>query len=148
VVGGNGGTISGVTEAARTYAGMSAEQRRSRRRAALLAAALDTVATRRGRMLLESQATEALQRRRHEAVRLVAGIVTNQAQELLGELAPSRLDTELAAITLVSGSLELLAAWLRGELDVTREHLTDFLVAMILTASDLSTVLDREVRRA
>jgi AcrR family transcriptional regulator len=226
VVGGNGGTISGVTEAARTYAGVSAEQRRSRRRAALLAAALDTVATdgvagvsvrgvcgrarlndryfyesfadrdqlllalvddlfgqaigvivdaldglprdaqvrvragitaavgflvddpRRGRMLLESQATEALQRRRHEAVRLVAGIVTNQAQELLGELAPSRLDTELAAITLVSGSLELLAAWLRGELDVTREHLTDFLIAMLLTASDLSTVLDREVRRA
>jgi hypothetical protein len=103
---------------------------------------------RRGRLLLESQATEALQRRRHDAVRLLATIVTNQAQELLGDAAPSRVDTELGAITLVSGALELLAAWLRGELEVTREHLTDFLVAMILTASDLSAALDREVRGA
>ena len=101
---------------------------------------------RRGRLLLESQATEALQRRRHDAVRLLATIMTSQAQELLGDAAPSRVDTELGAITLVSGALELLAAWLRGELEVTREHLTDFLVAMILTASDLSAALDREVR--
>jgi hypothetical protein len=32
-------------------------------------------------------------------------------------------------------------------MDVTREHLTDFLIAMILTASDLFTVLDREAWR-
>lgn len=103
---------------------------------------------RRGRLLLASQATEPLQRRRHDAVRLLASIVTHQAQELLGDLAPSRVDTELGAITLVGGALELVAAWLRGELAVSREHLTDFLVAMILTSSDLARVLDREVRRA
>jgi len=101
---------------------------------------------RRGRMLLESQATDALQRRRHDAVRLLATVMTNQSQELFGDLAPPRLDAELGAITLVSGMFELLGAWLRGELEVSREHLTDFLVAMLLSSSNLAAALDREVR--
>ncbi|HEY2204293.1 MAG TPA: TetR family transcriptional regulator [Pseudonocardia sp.] len=121
---------------------------RSRVRAGITAAVAYLDADpRRGRLLLASQATEALQRRRHDTVRLLAALMADQARELLGERAPSRPDTELASITLVGGALELLAAWLRGELAVTREHLTDFLIAMILTSSDLAAVLDREVRR-
>jgi hypothetical protein len=48
-----------------------------------------------------------------------------------------RPPTSCAALTLVHGTLELFASWLRGELDVTREHLTDFLVALVRTTGDL-----------
>lgn len=205
----------------RTYGGVTAEQRRSRRRAALLDAALDVLAadgteavtvrgvcararlndryfyesfadrdellvevlddvaaegvqsvlrsieglpedtdvlvraaveaavgflvadSRRGRVLVQSQSTELMRQRRQNVVRLLAGIMVERSRDLLGDLAPSELDSELAALTLVSGALELTASWLRGEVDVSREHFTDFLVAMVLTTTDISKALKR-----
>jgi len=41
----------------------------------------------------------------------------------------------LAALILVAGGFDLVTQWLRGELDVTREHLEDFLVAMVTARS-------------
>jgi AcrR family transcriptional regulator len=96
-----------------------------------------TVDRRRGHLLLQSQATEELRRARQATVREMARIVVEQGVVMLGDHAPPERDRELAALTLVHGTLELFASWLRGELDVTREHLTDFLVAMVRTTGDL-----------
>ncbi|MGH3756506.1 TetR/AcrR family transcriptional regulator [Actinophytocola sp.] len=87
---------------------------------------------------------EALRGRRREMLRTLSRIVADQATEILGERAAPRKDRELGALTLVSGTLEVFVSWLRGELDVTREHLADFLVAMVNTTGDLATALRRE----
>jgi AcrR family transcriptional regulator len=96
---------------------------------------------RRGHVLLHSQATEELRRARQASVRVMARLVAEQGGVMLGDTAPPALDRELAALTLVHGILELLAGWLRGEVDVTREHLIDFLVAMVATTGDLAARL-------
>ncbi|WP_431956707.1 hypothetical protein [Nocardia lijiangensis] len=46
-------------------------------------------------------------------------------------------DLELTALTLVSGCLEVLAMWLRGDLTIERTAFADFLVTMILTATHI-----------
>jgi AcrR family transcriptional regulator len=103
-----------------------------------------TADPRRGVLLLESQATEALRRERQAAVRAMAALVAAQGVVLLGDQAPPPEDNELAARTLVHGTLELFADWLRGDVDITREHLIDFLVAMVLTTRDLAAALRRQ----
>jgi AcrR family transcriptional regulator len=92
---------------------------------------------RRGHLLLQSQATDELRKARQATIRVMARLVAEQGVVMLGDAAPPERDRELAALTLVHGTLELFASWLRGELDVTRAHLTDFLVAMIRTTGDL-----------
>ncbi|MFL6120631.1 TetR/AcrR family transcriptional regulator [Actinophytocola sp.] len=106
---------------------------------AVVAAVIDffTVDPRRGHLLLQSQATDELRRARQATVRVMARLVAEQGVVMLGDEAPPERDRELAALTLVHGTLELFASWLRGELDVTREHLTDFLVAMVRTTGGL-----------
>ena len=71
----------------------------------------------------------------------VGTLTATQASDLLGERAPSPQDTDMAAFTLVSGGLELLRHWLRGELAVSRHQLTEFLIAMFVTTTDLATAL-------
>ncbi len=97
---------------------------------------------RRGHLMFNPH--EALRGRRREMVTLLAGIVADQATEILGDRAAPRQDRELGALTLVSGTMDVFASWLRGELDVTREHLADFLVAMVNTTGELSAALRRE----
>jgi len=106
---------------------------------AIVVAVIDFFTTdpRRGHLLLQSQATEELRRARQATVRVMARIVVEQGVVMLGDHAPPERDRELAALTLVHGTLELFASWLRGDLDVTREHLTDFLVAMVRTTGEL-----------
>lgn len=92
---------------------------------------------RRGHLLLQSQATDELRRARQATIRVMARLVVEQGVVMLGDQAPPERDRELAALTLVHGTLELFASWLRGELAVTREHLTDFLIAMVQTTGTL-----------
>lgn len=101
---------------------------------------------RRGHVLVQSQATEELRRARQDSVRAMARVVADQSATMLGDQAPPARDRELAALTLVHGTLELFASWLRGELDVTRAHLVDFLVAMVRTTEDLAAALRRQQR--
>lgn len=104
-----------------------------------------TADPRRGPLMLDPH--EATRDRRREMVAMMAGIVADQATELLGARAAPPKDRELGALTLVNGTLEVFTGWLRGEVDVTREHLADFLVAMVNITGDLSVALD-QVRRA
>jgi hypothetical protein len=41
------------------------------------------------------------------------------------------LDTELAAFTLVSGTMELVAAWIRGDYNIGGQHLADLVAAKL-----------------
>jgi AcrR family transcriptional regulator len=106
---------------------------------AIVVAVVDffTVDPRRGHLLVHSQATAELRAARQATVRVLATLVAEQGVVMLGDAAPPESYRELAALTLVHGTLELFASWLRGELAVTREHLTDFLVAMIRTTGDV-----------
>lgn len=96
--------------------------------------------SRRGRLLVESQATESLRQRRTQVVRLIAGVMVERGRELLGEHAPSDVDAELIALTLISGGLEVVGIWLRGELDVSRERLTEVLIGVVTSAVEQPVV--------
>jgi AcrR family transcriptional regulator len=100
-----------------------------------------TVDPRRAQLLLGSHTTEVLQRARLASTHAVAKAMAATARELLGDSAPRQLDTDLAAFTLVSGTMELVGAWLRGDFDISREHLADLVAAMLLATSHIATTL-------
>lgn len=102
----------------------------------------------RRRLFIELQSIDELRRRRGEFVGLIAGIMLDQARELLGDSAADGVHAELAARTVSHGGVELLTEWLRGDLDIDRGQLIDFLVAMILTASEITTNVRREMAGA
>jgi len=97
----------------------------------------------RSQLLLGSHTTEVLQRARLASTRAIANAMSAMAQELLGSSAPPPLDTDLAAFTVVSGTMELVAAWLRGEYQIDRQHLADLVAAMLLSATYISTALPK-----
>lgn len=97
---------------------------------------------RRGHLVFAAR--EELRSRRQDMIRLLAGIVADQSTELLGDRAAAEPDRTLGAVTMVSGTMEVFTSWLRGEVDVTRDHLEDFLVAMLLTSGDLAAALRRQ----
>jgi AcrR family transcriptional regulator len=86
---------------------------------------------RRGPLLVESQATEALRARRRDMVQMLAQVMADQGRVLLAGQDTLDPDLDLAALTLVAGGFEVVTGWLRGELDATRSHLEDFLVTMV-----------------
>lgn len=96
--------------------------------------ALDLVTTdeRKGKLLVEAQSTAGLRRKRHEAVAVLAAMMTAQGRELLGTGAPAEPEATLSALTAVSGSLDLVAVWLRGEVPVDRDVLVDFLISTLI----------------
>lgn len=205
-----------MTSRARTYAGASAEQRRARRRAALLEATLDVIAakgvgglgvkaictaaglndryfyeqfkdcdeallalndhliaeatgaflraiastepeaatriracvaaavdflavdSRHGRFLIESQSGELLRAKRQELVNTLVELMMT-GRSLLGPDAPSEQDSRLLALTIISGGLDLSAMWIRGDLDIGRDKLVDFMTALALSSTRLPT---------
>jgi AcrR family transcriptional regulator len=86
---------------------------------------------RRGRLLIESQTTDGLRARRLELVKMLAKVMADQGRALLDGQESLDPDVDLAAFTLVAGGFDLVTLWLRDELDISREHLEDFLVAMV-----------------
>ncbi|MFD4431930.1 hypothetical protein ACFWPJ_21570, partial [Nocardia sp. NPDC058497] len=54
------------------------------------------------------------------------------ARELLPDSSGDLLDSAMSAYVVVSGTLELVAAWMRGEFDTTRERLTDLIARQLL----------------
>lgn len=86
---------------------------------------------RRGRLLIEAQTTEGLRSRWRDLVKMLATVMAEQGRVLLAGQQPVDPDIDLAALTLVAGGFEVVTLWLRGELDVSRAHLEDFLVTMV-----------------
>jgi len=58
-----------------------------------------------------------------------------QCGPLLGANFPPASDIPLATLAAVRGALELAAMSVRGELNVTREHLTEFITSAIVTVA-------------
>ena len=100
-----------------------------------------TADPRRGRVLLASQVDEVLHDARLTSTRAIAEAMATMSRELLGDAAPARLDTDLVCFTIVSGTLELVAAWLRGDFTVSQSHLVDLVATLLLATSDVSTTL-------
>lgn len=109
---------------------------------ACVAAALNfmTVDPRCGRFLIEGQSTEALRARRHELVIALADMMMS-GRSLLGPDAPSEEDSRLIALTIISGSIDVSAMWLRGDIDIDRERLIDFMTALALSSVRLPAAL-------
>lgn len=97
------------------------------------------------RLLLESQATEALRNRRGQVIASLAKLMIAQGAEFIGDYVATDRNSELAALTVVSGTIDVVTMWLRGALDIDREQLIEFIVAMILTSATITTVVDREL---
>lgn len=139
--------------AAQSTAAIVAATRASRglraRTRAVVTAIVDffTADPRRAHILVhELQASQLLQDRRRLLIRELVAIFTGQVHELLGPVPVSEADVELTALTLIGGGLELVTTWLRGDLAIDRDHLIDFIVALMLTSTDLAAALEREVR--
>lgn len=108
----------------------------STRLRACVAAAVDFVTDdpRRGRILIESQATEALRGKRQELVTALA-VVMQAGRPLLGDDAPPDEYSRLTSLTIMSGGLDLGAMWLRGDLDIERDALIQFMTTFIMSAT-------------
>ena len=101
-----------------------------------MSAAVDfvTLDPRRGRILIESQATEDLRAKRQELVSALAEVMLS-GRPLLGDDAPSEEYARLMALTIMSGGLDLGAMWLRGDLNVDRDELIQFMTTFIMSAT-------------
>ena len=127
-----------VMRAMSTFATVIAgtEPHAERRLRACVAAAIDfvTVDPRRGRFVIESQSTATLRAKRQQLVVSLAELMLT-GRPLLGADAPSEEDSRLIALSVISGGFELSVMWLRGDLDIQRDRLIDFMTAHILSAT-------------
>lgn len=94
---------------------------------------------RRHSLLLASHSDETLQRARLGTQRDITAAMAAVVRELRPP-APGTdpLDLEMTAYTVVSGTLELVAAWIRGEFRTTRTHLTELMAAMLLAGTAIT----------
>lgn len=127
----------------------NAPRRLGARTRAVVTAAVDffTEDPRRARIMAhEFPANALLQERRQRIISTLADIFAAQAHEVLGEISVSPADLGLTALTVTAGLWELLAAWLRGDLEIDRDHLVDYVVAFVSSTTDLASGLERERR--
>ncbi|QKT07797.1 TetR/AcrR family transcriptional regulator [Gordonia sp. X0973] len=107
-------------------------------------AALDyfTEDSRRGRLVLESGSDRVLQQEWLSGIRTVADAAVGIAPLLIGEHRPADEDLSVTAYILVSGSVDLLAAWLRGDVAISRATLVDRIVDLTSAALDRASQAD------
>jgi AcrR family transcriptional regulator len=92
---------------------------------------------RRKSLLLASREIEAVGRARHATQHTISSAMAAIATELLGEDGPAPLDLTMNAYTVVSGTLELVAAWFRGEFKVSHEQLVEIVAATLLASLNI-----------
>lgn len=91
-------------------------------------------------------ASPLLQRRRIEIIRTLAAIFAAETRETLDRVLLPDIDVELTGLTLTAGLWELFTTWFRGDLDIDRDHLTDYTVALILSTTELAAPLHHRLR--
>ncbi|OBI14019.1 TetR/AcrR family transcriptional regulator [Mycobacterium sp. E2497] len=102
---------------------------------------------RRPRLLIELQTAEALAARRHEVIGVLTQVMVGQVRALLGEAAGADDNIMLTALTVVAGLLELTAQWYRHQIDVSQPQLIEFMTALVVTTTDITGALDRQLTR-
>ncbi len=56
------------------------------------------------------------------------------------------IDVELTGLALTASLWELFTTWFRGDLEIDRDHLIDYTVALVLTTTELPTSLHHHLR--
>ena len=103
---------------------------------------------RRSRLLAELQTAEALASRRHEVIDTLTDIMVGQVRDLLGAGAGADDTIKLTALTVTSGLLELAVQWYRNQIEVDRSQLIDFATALVVTTTDITGALERQLSQA
>ncbi|WP_160146903.1 TetR/AcrR family transcriptional regulator [Thermomonospora echinospora] len=96
-------------------------------------------------MAREFPASPLLQSRKHEIVQAVMEIFIAQVHELLDEVPLSPEDLRLTALTITAGIWETITLWLRGDLDTSRDHLIDYIVALLMATTALPPALNAQL---
>jgi AcrR family transcriptional regulator len=97
---------------------------------------------RRARVLyVEALGNEALNRRRVETGHALVAAVEQHAVERYGPPPPGEQIGLIGAAILVGGTSELIAAWLDGRIEVTREQLVDDATTLFLALGDTAAAL-------
>ncbi len=108
---------------------------------AVISAGVDLVTEdpRKGKVLtLEGTANARLQRRRQEAIRTQAALVSQMSGTVFGGSAdPS--DAHLNALAMVGALVEIGSAYLEGRLDISRERLIDHLTGLVVAAAGVTS---------
>jgi AcrR family transcriptional regulator len=91
-------------------------------------------------LLLRSHTSEVLQRARLQSARAIARAMAALINKSLSGNQDD-LDSEIAAYALVSGAMEVIAGWLRGDFDTTQDHISAVVAGLLLKTADLSTEL-------
>jgi AcrR family transcriptional regulator len=107
-----------------------------------IAAAVDWLVgdPRKGRVLiLEATGNETLQRRRQQAIRTQASLLSAFARDFFGARPPDPTDAYLTALSLVGALAEVGGAYLDGRLDITPERLIDHLTALFVAATGVTS---------
>jgi AcrR family transcriptional regulator len=91
-------------------------------------------------LLLRSHTSEVLQRARLESARAIGRAMATLVNAPSSEGA-DELDSEMAGYALVSGAMEVIAGWLRGEFDTTQDHIAAIVAGLLLKTADLSAEL-------
>ena len=97
----------------------------------------------------EALGSEALARRRLQAMRAMARLIADNGRLAYG--APPAADTlvEITASLLAGGIAELLIAWLDGSIEVSRDELVEDCAALFMVTAEGAAAIARErARRA
>lgn len=90
-----------------------------------------------GPLLLASYSHEVLQRARQSTIHRLAVVTTRMAEIAQGRPAADTSHPDPALYVFASGSIELVAAWLRGEFPVTKEELGRYVASALAGATSL-----------
>lgn len=100
---------------------------------------------RRSRLLIELQTAQALAERRHEMIGVLTQVMIGQVRTLLGEAAGTDDTIMLTALTVIGGLLELTAQWYQHHINVSRSELVEFMIALVVTTTDITGALDHHL---
>lgn len=94
-------------------------------------------------MFVEAMGIEALERRRHEVLRMFARIIREQGQDFYGPAPGAERILDTTAFLLAGGLAELLLAWLDGELSSTRDELVEDVSALLAATGEAAAAIAR-----
>ena len=111
---------------------------RARTRAAIAAfVELMTDDPRRGRVaFVEAMGSEALVQRRFESIGAFAALLAAQARDFYGAPAEREAILQITSFMLVGGLAETLVAWLRGDLESSRDELVEDVTDLFVAAGE------------
>lgn len=90
-----------------------------------------------GPLLLASYSNEVLQRARQSTIYRLAVVTTKMTAIAKDGPDTGTPDADPAAYVFASGSIELVAAWLRGEFAVSKQQLAQYVAAALAAATQL-----------